>query len=88
MKLEKKRNSGEKTMDRILVLIGITTVIFITVMIWLFYRFQSIPDQLVICYFAAVFGECGIMGWIKTTKEKQAEKQKRKEVNTNGNNDD
>ena len=82
-------NNGRrmKTMDRILVIIGITTVAFLAVMIWLFYRFQAVPDTLIGCYFAFIGGECGIMGWIKNVKEKAQERQWRKEDKADEHND-
>ena len=33
-----------------------------------------VPDTLVNCVFAALAGECGIMGWIKTSKEKNKDR--------------
>lgn len=68
----KKKNIG--TMDKILVLIGVTTAIFIVTMIFLFVKFQSVPDTLIGCYFGLVGSECGIMGWIKNVKEKNKDR--------------
>ncbi len=58
------------TMDKILILIGSFLLVFTGVMIWLFWKYQTIPDTLVTCVFGATAGECGIMGWIKTCKVK------------------
>lgn len=58
-----------KTMDLILVIIGVLTIVFTITMIWLFYTRYAVPDTLITCFFAAVTGECGFMGWIKTAKE-------------------
>ena len=58
------------TMDLILVVIFITLVIFTCVILWMFMRYEAIPDTLVTCVFTALASECGIMGWIKTAKEK------------------
>lgn len=33
----------------------------------------GIPDTLCQCVFALLGGECGVMGWIKTNKDKAAE---------------
>lgn len=33
-----------------------------------------VPDTLVNCVFVALAGECGIMGWIKTSKEKNKDR--------------
>lgn len=57
-----------KTMDTILILIGISVFIFTIVMIWLYLMTGSIPDTLCTCFFVACTGECGFMGWIKTAK--------------------
>lgn len=58
------------TMDIILVVIAVFLLAFVTVMLWLYYQTGSIPDTLCSCVFAACGGECGVMGWIKTTKER------------------
>lgn len=60
-----------KTMDLILAILGVMTVAFISVMVWTFWQYQAIPDTLVTCFFVYLVGECGIMGWIKTAKEKK-----------------
>lgn len=70
---------GIGVMNIVLIIIGITTAIFISVMIWLFYMFQSVPGELIIAYFAFVGGECGVMGWIKNTKERNQDRQWAKE---------
>lgn len=72
------------TMDLILVIVGVLLLVFTITMIVLFVRYGAIPDTLCTCVFAALAGECGIMGWIKTTKERykdrewQLQDQKRK----------
>ena len=58
----------KKTMDRILILVGISVVIFTIVMIFLYLLTGGIPDTLCTCFFAACTGECGFMGWIKAAK--------------------
>lgn len=63
-----------KTMDVILVLIFCTLLVFTVEMIRMYKTFGSIPDTLVTCVFAALGGECGIMGWIRTTKDKQQDR--------------
>ena len=59
-----------KTMDVILVLIGVFLLIFTVTMIVVFVFCGTVPDTLITCVFAALGGECGVMGWIKTAKEK------------------
>ena len=59
-----------KTMDVILVIIGVFLLLFTVAMIVVFIVCGSVPDTLITCVFAALGGECGVMGWIKTAKEK------------------
>ncbi len=61
-------------MDVILTVIAAFLLLFIGVMVWLYYRTGAIPDTLCTCVFAACGGECGVMGWIKTTKERQRDR--------------
>lgn len=63
-----------RTMDVILAVIAAFLLLFIVVMVWLYYRTGAIPDTLCTCVFAACGGECGVMGWIKTTKERQRDR--------------
>lgn len=65
----------KKTMDFILILIGISVFIFTGIMIWMYYILGSIPDTLCTCFFVACTGECGFMGWIKTAKVRQEERE-------------
>lgn len=58
----------KKTMDLILILVGVSVVVFTIVMIWLYLLTGAIPDTLCTCFFVACTGECGFMGWIKTAK--------------------
>lgn len=62
-------------MDVILVFIAVFLLAFIVTMIILYYTTGAIPDTLCTCVFAACGGECGVMGWIKTTKERQRDRQ-------------
>lgn len=62
------------TMNLILVIIGITLLCFTVYMIDLFKTYGTIPDTLVTCVFAVLGGECGVMGWIKTSKEKNRDR--------------
>jgi len=84
---KKKKNSEEQlkegkkqgiierigVMNFILIILGFATLLFVLKMIQLFETYGAVPDALVTCFFALVGGECGVMGWIRTTKEaKQA----------------
>ena len=72
--MKNKEKEGFGTMDLILIIIGITTAAFIVTMIILFVRFGAIPDTLCTCYFMTIGGECGVMGWIRTSKERHRER--------------
>lgn len=63
-----KEKKEKRTMDFILVVVGILLISFTIAMIILFKKYGSVPDTLVTCVFAALAGECGVMGIIKTTK--------------------
>jgi hypothetical protein len=79
-KAQKSNGRGYiKTMDLILILIGIFLVIFTIYMIFLFREYGAIPDTLVACVFTSLAGECGIMGWIKTSKDRNKERKWEKE---------
>ena len=65
-----------KTMDVALVILLIVMLVFTAIMIWVFIKVGSVPDSLVTAVFAVCGGECGVMGWIKTTKDKQSNKNK------------
>ncbi len=62
-------------MDVILAFIAVFLLAFIVTMIILYYLTGAIPDTLCTCVFAVCGGECGVMGWIKTTKERQRDRQ-------------
>ena len=64
-----------KTMDIILVIVGAALLLFTVAMTVIFVTCGSIPDTLCTCVFAALGGECGVMGWIKTAKEKYRDKE-------------
>ena len=82
-----------KTMDIILVVMAVLLVAFTLKMILVFEQTGAIPDTLCTCVFAALGGECGVMGWIKTTKDKLTDRkwqiedrtQSEKEREDNGN---
>jgi len=59
-----------KTSNKILMVLGIGLLIFTILMIVIFFIKDSVPDTLITCVFAACTGEFSVLGWIKTTKEK------------------
>lgn len=76
-KRRKRKSAAKKkikTMDIILVVMAVLLVAFTLKMILVFEQTGSIPDTLCTCVFAALGGECGVMGWIKTTKDKLTER--------------
>ena len=68
-----------KTMDVILIGLAVFLLIFIVVMLALYYITGGIPDTLCTCVFGICGGECGVMGWIRTTKDKQIDRRNRLE---------
>lgn len=62
------------TMNLILLIVGISLLWFTHRMILLYETTGGIPDTLVQCVFAVLGGECGVMGWIKTTKDKRQDR--------------
>ena len=73
----KKKRIG--TMDLILLLVFICLVFFTVTMIRLFQVYGSVPDTRVTCVFATLGGECGILGWIKTNKDKRQDRRWQRE---------
>lgn len=63
------------TMNLILIIVGIATLIFTVIMIRLFIVYEAIPDTLCSCFFGLCGGECSVMGWIKSTKEKNKDRE-------------
>ncbi|MCD7891625.1 MAG: hypothetical protein LUG26_07770 [Ruminococcus sp.] len=74
-----QKKNGIGVMDIILIIVGASLLLFTISMIQLFREYGAVPDTLVTCVFAALSGECGIMGWIKTTKERNKERNWEKE---------
>lgn len=80
MEEDRKNEDAEKpsksigTMNLILIIVGVSLVAFTVKMISLFELYGTVPDTLITCVFTALAGECGIMGWIKTTKEKNKDR--------------
>lgn len=75
------KNNAKKigVMDFILIFVAVALIAFTLSMIYVFIRQGSIPDTLCTCVFAVLGGECGVMGWIKTNKDKQRDRQWEKE---------
>lgn len=63
-----------KTMDLILAVLLTVMILFIITMVWVFLRMGAVPDTLIVSVFAFFGLECGVMGWIKTTKTRLEDK--------------
>lgn len=70
------------TMDLILLVIGIFLALFTAAMIVIHCITGSTPDTLITCVFGICGVEGGVMGWIKTSKNK-LQKLKSKQENSN-----
>lgn len=64
------RNKTAKTMNKILLILGITTAVFVTVCLYFTWYDKMVPDSLICSYFGAIGAEGFIMGWIKNAKVK------------------
>jgi type VI protein secretion system component VasK len=67
------------TLNFILILVGAFFVWFNWQMLQIFRDMGSIPETYACAVVTATIGECGICGWIKTTKERKREHQWEKE---------
>lgn len=74
---EKKKSIG--TMDVILIFVGVALTAFTIEMIRIFREFGTEPSTLETCVFTALGGECGVMGWIRTTKERYRDREWQRE---------
>ena len=63
-----------RTIEVILILVGILLIAFTVTMIITFWRMGTVPDTLITCFYGALAGECGVMGWIKTAKVRHQER--------------
>jgi len=61
-------------MDRTLIVLGVFLLCFTVTMVIIFITQGSIPDTLVQYVFGACGLEGGVMGWIKTTKERKQDR--------------
>lgn len=89
----RKRNARIKKLKGIWSKIGTLNVILIIVFL-LFLRFNaqmieiyreqgSIPETYAITVVGALIGECGICGWIRTTKDKRRKHEEQSECDDN-----
>ena len=71
---EPKDGKGLGGMDKILIILGAFLLCFIVTMIVIFIVTGSTPDTLIQCVFGLGGLEGGVMGWIKTTKERRQDR--------------
>lgn len=70
----KKAASRIGTLNLILILVGAFFVWFNWQMLGIFREYGSIPETYACAVIAATIGECGICGWIRTTKDRKRER--------------
>ena len=80
--IEKTKKLG--TMDKILIVVGIAIIVFIVDMRNIYVQTGGVPSELIAGVFTLAGGECGIMGWIQTTKTRKQERQYELEDRKNG----
>lgn len=68
MAKDKKTKEPLNTSTKILILLGVTTLIFIIAMIIIFCMYQMVPDVLIERYFTCIVGEGGFLMIIKVVK--------------------
>lgn len=71
---EPQAGKGMGGMDKILIILGAFLLCFIVTMIVIFIVTGSTPDTLIQCVFGLGGLEGGVMGWIKTTKERRQDR--------------
>lgn len=73
------------TLNLVLILVGIFFLWFNHQMIQTYRMYGSIPETYACAVVAATIGECGICGWIRTTKDRKREREWEKEDKEGGN---
>lgn len=67
------------TLNLILIIVGVFFLWFNWEMLEIFKEKDAIPETYACAVVTATIGECGICGWIKTTKEKNKEKEEKED---------
>lgn len=75
----KKAAKAAGTLNIILALVAIFFVWFNCQMLAIYRRQNSIPETYACAVVAATIGECGICGWIRTTKDRRQERKWQKD---------
>lgn len=71
-----KTPGNMRTLTLALLVVGIYTWIFTVCMVWLFIKYQMVPDVLVERFYTCVVGELGVMGIIQGIKTMCSSKDK------------
>lgn len=79
MRRNRLKKKEYHTMDIILALMGVAILTFTITMIVIFCAYQSIPDELVRCFFACCGSEGGFMAVIMVAKKLKEENTKNEE---------
>ncbi|WP_409968741.1 hypothetical protein RFF05_01875 [Bengtsoniella intestinalis] len=69
-----------KVMNLALLVVAVVLIAYTTTALYLFYTTSAEPSTLTTCVFAVCGCECGVMGWIKTAKEKKSTQQKENQL--------
>lgn len=59
-----------KVTNLALLVVAVVLICYTSTTLYLFYTTSAEPSTLTTCVFAVCGCECGVMGWIKTSKEK------------------
>lgn len=62
------------TMDKVLILEAVVLIAYTVADLWIFYKVGAEPTTLTACVFGVCGVENGVMGWIKTNKDKADER--------------
>lgn len=71
------------TLNLILIIVGCFFVWFNWQMLCIYREYTSIPETYACAVIAATIGECGICGWIRTTKDRKQDRRWQKEDEIN-----
>lgn len=74
-----KTPGNMRTLTLALLVVGISTWIFTVCMVWMFIKYQMVPDVLVERFYTCVVGELGMMGMIQVVKTIRAGKDRQAE---------
>lgn len=80
----KKRFCSVGTMNLVLIAVFLYMILINAQMLQVYRAYGSAPESAWCALIAALLGECGICGWIKTTKEKNRDQQQEKERERGG----